>query len=439
MKNYKNLLTKIQNKKILISVIGLGYIGLPLALRFANLKFKVQGLDSNLNKIQKLKKNKSYISTVNDSELRKNRKTFFPMNNFKFIKNSDVIIICVPTPITKNKSPDMFYVKDVVKKVEKFVSRNTLIILECTTYPGTCEEYFIKLFKNKNLNIGKDIFLGYSPEREDPGNKKFSILKGNLPKVVSGETPNCLNLTKKLYEKVSNKVFSVSTIKTAEFTKLLENIYRSVNIGLINELASICRKLNINIYEAIEAAKTKPFGYNPFYPGPGVGGHCIPVDPYYLTWKAKQHGLNTKFIKLAGQINDRRPKEVVSSISKYLKKNNYNYKKKILVLGLTYKKNSDDLRGSPQLMICNLFNKKLRKKLIICEPNLDKFSKKNLSKFKFIDIKKTNDKKFLSNIHSTIILTNHDIFNYKKIIKYSKFVFDSHNIVKGKSRKIISV
>ena len=274
----------IKNKKSTISVIGLGYIGLPLSLAFIKAGFKVIGIDKDIKKINIINSNKSYISTISDNQIKISRKrNFFVTNKFSLISKSNIIIVCVPTPVNKNKKPIMDHIASVVEKIKKYLVKNQLFILECTTYPGTSEEYFLPIFKKKKLDIGKNIFLGYSPEREDPGNLKYSIIKGNLSKVVSGYTDSCEVLVKELYSTVIKKVHPVSNIRTAEFTKLLENIYRSVNVGLVNELYKICLKMNINIYEAINAASTKPFGYKAFFPGPGVGGHCIPVDPYFLS------------------------------------------------------------------------------------------------------------------------------------------------------------
>ena len=435
IKNLKNLMQKIRSNKAVISVIGLGYVGLPLCLAFTRAKFKVFGIDNNLERIKTLKNRSSYISTVSSSLINEARnKKFRPTNNFKEILNSDIIIICVPTPIDKNKKPNMQYVRNVVSQIKKYVKKNQIIILECTSYPGTTEEFFLPIFKKKKLNIGRDIFLGYSPEREDPGNLKYTILKKNLSKVVSGYSKSCEKIVKELYQKVSNKVYICSDIKTAEFTKLLENIYRSVNIGLINELHNVCKKMKIDTFEALEAAKTKPFGFNAFYPGPGVGGHCIPVDPYYLTYKAKKHGIITKFIKLASQINDKRPVEISNTITKYIKKENI--KKGILILGITYKKNSDDVRESPITKIHQILSKQIKNKIYVCDPLVNKYGLKTLKNIKFISLKKLYNLKFLDSLEICFIGSNHDIFDYQAIAKNFKIIFDSRNSFKRKSKKI---
>ena len=425
----KNILSKILKKKFSVAVIGLGYIGLPLALASAKSKIKTYGYDNDKEKIRLLYKNKSYINTISSKELKKNIKNFFfPLSNFKNISNQDIIVICVPTPLGKKNIPNLKYVTDVIKNIKNYIRKGQIIILECTTYPGTTEEYFLPIFKQIKLTVGKNIFLGYSPEREDPGNNKFSVLKKNIPKVVSGYTNNCLDLVESFYKHISNKVYRVKSIKTAEFTKLLENIYRSVNIGLINELAEVCRKMNIDIHESISAAKTKPFGFNAFYPGPGVGGHCIPVDPLYLTWKAKSYGVDTKFIKLAAKINNNRPHDISSKILKILSKINKKKSiKKILLLGISYKKNSDDIRESPCLKIANSLFKHYQNKLKVCDPNLN-FKKssqiKHLNSIKLRELYKIKD---LKKFDVLIILNAHDAFDLKKIVNGSKAVIDLVN------------
>ena len=431
----KKIIKKINSKKAVISVIGLGYVGLPLCLALTKANFKVFSIDNNVERVQLLKNGISYISTIKNSQIRNlNYKKFIPTNDFKEILNSDIIIICVPTPIDSRKKPNMKYVKNVVKQIDKYVKKFQTIIFECTSYPGTTEEYFLPIFKKKKFKVGKNIFLGYSPEREDPGNKNYSILKNNLSKVVSGYSESCRNIVKAIYEQVSNEVYLCNDIKTAEFTKLLENIYRSVNIGLINELHTVCKKMDINIFDAIKAAKTKPFGFNSFYPGPGVGGHCIPVDPYFLTYKAKQLGVNTKFIKLAGKINDNRPYEISKEILNHIKKNKL--KKKILIMGITYKKNSDDLRESPILKVYNLLNKKMKNKILVCDPMLSNFTKKNLKSIKFVSLKEMNNKNFFKKFDLCFIGSNHDTFNYKKISENFKTIFDSRDSFNKLENKI---
>lgn len=428
-KTTEKILKKIRSKNAIISVIGLGYVGLPLSIALSNANFKVFGIDNSVKRVKILKSGESYISTIKKTQIKKiNQRKFIATNNFNEILKSDIIIICVPTPIDSNKKPNMEYVKSVVNQINKYVMKHQTIILECTSYPGTTEQFFLPVFKKKKFSVGKNIFLGYSPEREDPGNSKHSILKKNLSKVVSGFSKNCEKIVKSIYQQVSNEVYLCRDIKTAEFTKLLENIYRSVNIGLINELHTVCKKMDINIFEALKAAETKPFGFSAFYPGPGVGGHCIPVDPYYLTYKAKQYGVNTKFIKLAGQINDFRPVEISKIILNYIKKNKL--KKDILILGITYKKNSDDIRESPILRIHQMLSKKIKNKIYVCDPLVSNYALEALRKIKFIDIKKLRNNKYLKSFDLCFIGSNHDVFKLNTISKHFKIIFDSRNSYK---------
>ena len=437
-KTFLELKNKISSNKSKIAVIGLGYVGLPLAMAFALKKFKVFGLDNDLSKIRNINANKNIISSIDKNLLKKViKKNLIVTNNFNFIKKSDVVIICVPTPIfIKTKLPMMKYVGEVIKQLSKYSLKEKLIILECTTYPGTTEEYVLPILKKQNLFLGKNVFLGYSSEREDPGNKKFSVLKKNIPKLVSGSTDNCLLLVSKVYSKIIKKIHKVNNIKTAEFTKLLENIYRSVNIGLINEMKTIGEKFGINIYEAIDAAKTKPFGYQAFYPGPGVGGHCIPVDPYFLTWKANEYGTKTKFIKLAGEINESRPATVVKDLFSYFKKKDLS-KLKCLVLGLSYKKNSDDTRMSPSIEILKLISSKIKKELYVYDHCVkkDDTAYKN---YKKIDTRKMK-KNFLKKLDFILILTDHDGLDYPYLRKNTNMIFDTRNLYKNHINKFKNV
>jgi len=423
------IIKKILKNDFSVAIIGLGYVGLPLSIACAKSNIKTYGYDNDKEKIETLSKKKSYINTIRNKLLKKYlNKSFFPSSNFKNITKQDIIIICVPTPLGKNNNPNLNYVKNVINDIKNYLRKGQTIILECTSYPGTTEEYFLPIFKKYKLTVGKDIFLGYSPEREDPGNKKFSVLKKNIPKVVSGYTENCLEIVKSFYKIITNKIYVVNSIKSAEFTKLLENIYRSVNIGLINELTEVCQTMNIDINESINAAKTKPFGFNAFYPGPGVGGHCIPVDPLYLTWKAKSFGMNTRFIKLASKINENRPLNIALKILKIIKKIKKEKKlKKILILGVTYKKNSDDIRESPCIKIINILTKYYSKNIKVCDPHakFEKFDQlKRLTSIQLKDIyKKGADNKF----DLLLILNAHDIFDLKRITRKCAIVIDVVN------------
>tara|TARA_B100000963_G_scaffold358210_1_gene382286 strand:- start:28577 stop:29884 length:1308 start_codon:yes stop_codon:yes gene_type:complete len=419
----KVILKNIESRKAKIAIIGLGYIGLPICISFLKAGFKVFGIDNDRKKISNLIHNKSYLSTIKSNLIKENSKNFFPTHNFREINNSDIVIVCVPTPITYNKKPNLKYVEKVVNQIQENIKKNQIIILECTSYPGTTEEYFLPLFKKKKLTVGKDIFLGYSPEREDPGNLSYSIVNKNMPKIIAGYTKRCSKLIFKIYSFISKKLFITKDIRTAEFTKLLENIYRSINIGLSNELHEVCKKMNIDYFAAINAAKTKPFGFQPFYPGPGVGGHCVPVDPYYLSHKAKQYKANTKFISLAGKINDARPKQVANEIIKVIDKKKF---KKLLLIGVSYKKNVDDIRGTPILEIHKIINKKRPKlKISLCDPLVDNLKIPRLKKLNFVKLKKLKSKIFLQSFDLGFIGTNHDIFDYNFLSKNLKFILDS--------------
>jgi len=414
---------KIKNKKAIIGVIGLGYVGLPLASNFCSKGYNVIGFDKDKNKVDKINKKISYIKSVDLKKYKKKIKATFKFRN---IKECDVIIISVPTPLKNNFTPDLSFIKDSITNILPFIRKDQLISLESTSYPGTTEDVIVK--KIKKFNVGKDIFVCYSPEREDPGNKYHKTK--NVPKIISGHTPSCLEVGKSFYKVFFKSLVPVSSTRTAEFTKLLENIYRSVNIGLVNEMKIISKKMDINIHEAIKAASTKPFGYRPFDPGPGMGGHCIPIDPFYMSWKASQLGYDSRFIKESGIINTIMPKWIVSNMVKVLKSENKDIKKtKILIIGIAYKKNIDDDRESPAYEIMNILKKKVSK-IAYHDPFIKKINKKgkfeNFSSLKSIKLIKQNIKKF----DATIIITDHDKVNYSLILNNSKIVFDCRNKIK---------
>ena len=307
---------KIKKKTIIVGIVGLGYVGLPLAKTFIRNQVKVYGFDTDKNKIKMLINGKSYINYLKNKDILNMRSKLEPFSSFEKIYDCDAIILCLPTPIKKNKSPEMKYIENSLKNIQKYLREGQILSLESTTYPGTTEEVIMPYLKK--FIIGKNFFLVYSPEREDPGNKKYSNEK--IPKVIGGITKNCLSIGHKLYQLMGTNIIKVSSVRIAEMTKLLENIYRSVNIGLVNELKLLCKKMNLNIFEIINTAKTKPFGFQAFYPGPGYGGHCIPIDPFLLSWKAKKYNFETDFIKLSGKINERMPNYICKKIIKFLQK-----------------------------------------------------------------------------------------------------------------------
>lgn len=348
-----SIINKINNREAKIGVIGLGYVGLPLVIEFFKAGFPVTGFDVDAEKVAMLQKGKSYIKHINISALfsaelsgKQSCRSFTPTSDFSKLVDMDCIIICVPTPLNKYREPDMSFVFNTVKTIAKYLRKGQLISLESTTYPGTTDEDMRKILEATGLKAGQDFHLAFSPEREDPNNKDFST--STIPKVVGGYTTECLAAAVALYNTVVVKTVPVSSTKAAEATKLLENIYRSVNIAMVNELKILFDKMDINIWEVIEAAKTKPFGFNAFYPGPGLGGHCIPIDPFYLTWKAREYEFNTRFIELAGEINTSMPDYVVTKCMKTLNKFGKHISgANILLLGLAYKANVDDCRESP--------------------------------------------------------------------------------------------
>ena len=417
-----NLEKALIERKAQIGVIGLGYVGLPLSLCFTNEGYNTVGFDTDKLKIKKLSSGQSYIKHISNEKIKAAvNNNFIITDDWSVINKTDVIIICVPTPLNNNNEPDLQFIHSTLKFIQPFFKDGQLLILESTTYPGTTEEELVILVENLGYTIGQDFFIGYSPEREDPGNKNFTTK--TIPKIVSGHTPTCLQLTKVLYDTIVNLTVPVSTTRTAEMTKILENVHRAVNIGLVNELKIIADKMNIDIYEVIDAASTKPFGFTPYYPGPGLGGHCIPIDPFYLSWKAKKSGVNAEFIELAGKVNSLMPNWIINKLEEALIKSNISLAgAKILILGLAYKKNVDDTRESPSLELIQLLIDKgsivdYSDPLIKVFPKTRKY---NLS-MKSIDISKET----LSSYDAVILSTDHDIFDYDKIQKHSQLIVDT--------------
>ncbi len=414
--------SKIHNRDACIAVIGLGYVGLPLAIRFSEEGFKVIGFDIDKEKVNLLNSGKSYIKHIKEDDISTmSNNGFTATTDFSEITNVDVIIICVPTPLGVHNEPDLSYIHATLENIKPYLKENQLLVLESTTYPGTTEEEMVPMIDSAGYKIGENFFIGYSPEREDPGNKNFTTK--TIPKVVSGVTQNCLGLTKTLYDQIVDKTVPVSSPKVAEMTKILENIHRAVNIGLVNELKMVADKMDIDIYEVINAASTKPFGFTPYYPGPGLGGHCIPIDPFYLTWKAKEMGMNTRFIELAGEINTLMPHYVVQKVGEALNSVSKAIKgSKILVLGLAYKKNVDDSRESPSLKIMDILMKK-GADVQYSDPYMPTAPKTRKFKFDLTSVKLTPNN--IKEFDIVIISTDHDSFDYKLIQKNSLMVLDT--------------
>ncbi len=431
MKSY--LINKIKDKSIRIGIIGLGYVGLPLAKRFIEKKFEVVGFDVDKSKIKMLNSGESYINHISHDQISiLVENGFIATDDFEIINSIDAIIICVPTPLGIHNEPDLSYLFSTMRSIKNFMKKNQIMILESTTYPGTTEEEIVPFVNKLDFKIGENYFIGYSPEREDPGNPNFSTK--TIPKIVSGHSQLCLDITKSLYDQVVDVTVPVSSTKVAEMTKIMENIHRAVNIGLVNELKIVAEKMGINIYEVIEAASTKPFGFTPYFPGPGLGGHCIPIDPFYLTWKAKEIGLNTRFIELAGEINTSMPGYVIDRITEALNNSGKPVQgSDILVLGLSYKKNVDDLRESPSLEIINTLIKR-GANISYCDPFFNSIPATRKYQFSLEGKKLSED--LLKKSDIVVLATDHDIYNYELILEKSKIIVDTRGKFPASSKII---
>src|SRR5271165_4316318 len=420
-----------------VAIIGCGYVGLPLALRFAEAGHKVTGFDTDPNKVSMLNAGKSYIEHIQQTKIQQfvNSKHFGATTDFARIKEADAIIICVPTPLDERREPDLSYVEQTAISIYPHLQRGQLVVLESTTYPGTTEELVLPILEKSGLhcpiaagpeneNVACDFFLAFSPEREDPGNKQFGLAQ--IPKVVGGINPPSGRAAVSLYAQVVARVVPVSSTRAAEMAKLLENIFRCVNIALVNELKMLSLRMNIDIWEVIDAASSKPFGFMPFYPGPGLGGHCIPVDPFYLSWKAREYDFSTRFIELAGEVNTSMPYHVVDSLVEALNHHKKSLKgSKILVLGVAYKKDVDDLRESPTLKIMEI----LQKRGADFDyndpyfPHLHKMRHYDYSHMKSVALSQEN----LAKYDAVIIATDHSSYDYVSIVDSAKLVIDTRN------------
>jgi UDP-N-acetyl-D-glucosamine dehydrogenase len=420
-----DLKNKIIQREAVISIVGLGYVGLPLAREFLNNNFRVVGFDIDAKKNVAINEGHSYIHHIPSDFIGQfvRRGILEATGDFSRLREADVILICVPTPLGKHHEPDLSYVLNTTKAIAATLRAGQLIVLESTTYPGTTEEEILPLLMKTGFQVGKDFYLGYSPEREDPGNTRFPTAK--IPKVVSGVTESCLKIVKALYEQIMERTVSVSSPRVAEATKLLENIYRAVNIALVNELKMVFDPMGIDVWEVIEAAKTKPFGFQAFYPGPGLGGHCIPIDPFYLTWKARENEVHTRFIELAGEINTSMPYYVVQKTIKAL---NDHHKPingtKILLLGMAYKPDIDDLRESPALKMMELLIKE-GAEVDYNDPYIPELKPMRKYNFSARSVELTPDS--LSAYDAVIVITNHACYDYNLIREKSKIIIDTRN------------
>jgi UDP-N-acetyl-D-glucosamine dehydrogenase len=431
------ILEKIKNKSVVVGIVGMGYVGLPLGLAFANKKINVLGFDLDDKKINLLNKGKGYLKHITDDKIKKavNSGYLKATTDFSRLPEVDAILICVPTPLTEHREPDMSFVENTTKTIAKYIRKGQLVVLESTTYPGTTQEVLLPLFetnggKNK-YKVGKDFYLAFSPEREDPNNPDYTTAE--IPKVIGGVTPQCSKVAKAIYDLVIIKTVPVSSPAAAEATKLLENIFRSINIALVNELKMVFDKMNIDIWEVIAAASTKPFGFKPFYPGPGLGGHCIPIDPFYLTWKAREFEINTKFIELAGEINTYQPYYVVEKSIEALNK----FKKalngsKVLILGAAYKNDIDDMRESPSLKLIEIYREK-GASVDYSDPIIPKLPKTRKYNYHMNSVKLTKEK--LKSYDLVVLSTDHSNFDYKFIAQNSKLIVDSRNAFESRGIK----
>jgi UDP-N-acetyl-D-glucosamine dehydrogenase len=422
------LLEKITKRNAKICVIGLGYVGLPLLIQFVKAGYEVIGFDLDEEKIKFLHRGKTYIKHIPNEEVNflKKNDNFTGTTDYSILKKADCIIICVPTPLGKHHEPDLTYVLNTTSMIAKYLHKEQLVALESTTYPGTMDKEMRPILESTGLRAGKDFYLAFSPEREDPNNKDYST--GTIPKVVGGFTPSCLEVAKALYDSVVVKTVTVSSTRAAEATKLLENIYRSVNIAMINELKMIFDRMDIDIWEVIDAAKTKPFGFQAFYPGPGLGGHC-PIDPFYLSWKAREYGFHSKFIELAGEINAHMPYYVVEKVIGALNSKKKTIKSsKVLVLGLAYKKDIDDTRESPSLKIIELLMEK-GAHVDFNDPYIAQ-----TKKMRMYDLKKKSvplTKEALKKYDCVVVATDHTCYDYQFILKHALLVVDTRNAMHG--------
>jgi len=407
-----------------VSIVGLGYVGLPLALAFAGKGIRVIGIDKNPDKVKMLEGGRSYIEDITNKEIRDALDCFYPTTDVSLISDTENVIICVPTPLSKTREPDISYIISAANDVAGHLRRGMLVVLESTTYPGTTEEVLKSIFEETGLRVGEDFCLAFSPERIDPGNKSFNVK--NTPKVVGGVTRRCTERAVELYSRIVDRVVPVSSPATAEAVKLLENTFRAVNIALVNEVAQLCHRMGIDVWEVINAAATKPFGFMPFYPGPGIGGHCIPVDPLYLSWKAKLFNFRTRFIELADEINSKMPEYVVYRLFETLNEVGKSIKgARILILGVAYKKDIGDIRESPVLEIIKLILEK-GGEVVYNDPYVPEFDflGKRWSSLEITD-------EVLEASDCVLIHTDHSVYKWDYIAKKARLVLDTRNAVNG--------
>ena len=430
-----NLKNKIENREAQVGVIGLGYVGLPLAMEFVRAGFQVTGIDVDQEKVKKLNRGENYIQDIKDESVKNavEMNQLSATSDFSVIQNLDAISICVPTPLNKQKNPDISFINHVMENIKGLIHHDMIVVLESTTYPGTTRELILPEMESKGLKVGHDFYLCFSPERIDPGNEKYKT--ANTPKILGGITPNCGEMGEFLYETIVEQVVRVSSPETAEMVKLLENTFRAINIGLANEVAIMCEKLGIDVWEVIDAAATKPFGFMKFTPGPGLGGHCIPIDPHYLSWKLKMLDYNARFIELAGEINTSMPLHMVDLVREGL-----NRKRKaisgsqILVIGVAYKKNVNDVRESPALDVMKLLEND-GAELSFYDPYVP-FVGLNGNRMMGME---TLSKETLNNSDAIVIMTDHDQIDFQFVVENGNLIIDSRNVIKMNHSHVIKL
>jgi UDP-N-acetyl-D-glucosamine dehydrogenase len=423
----QQLLQRLDRRRAHLSVIGLGYVGLPLAVELGKAGFRVSGIDLQEKRVAQLARGHSYVQDVPSEDVRTLVKAglFQPTTDFGVLRHADVVNVCVPTPLSKMRDPDVSYIVAAVREVARHLHRGMLVVLESTTYPGTTTELLLPMLEETGMKVGEDFFLAFSPERVDPGNPTFNTR--NIPKVVGGVTPVCTEVAVKLYQQRLEKVVAVSSPQVAEMVKLLENTFRSVNIGLVNEMALMCQRMGIDVWEVIDAARTKPFGFMPFYPGPGLGGHCIPIDPFYLSWKARAAGFEARFIELAGHVNGHMPEHVVDLVAQNLNQRGRAVRgSRVLVLGVAYKADIDDTRESPSLDIMQT--------LLQRGARVD-YSDPFVPTLEFMGERRTSVPLTPARLRAydcVVVATAHERFDYAAILRHARGIVDTRNAFKGK-------
>lgn len=428
------LINRLNDKTAVIGILGLGYVGLPLMIRYSAVGYKVLGIDIDPTKVECLNQGQSYIEHIPSALIQASREQGFEATvDFSRAAEVDALILCVPTPLNKYREPDLSYVTNTTDAIIPYLRKGQVLSLESTTYPGTTEEELLPRMQSSGLVVGEDVFLVYSPEREDPGNPNYTT--HTIPKVVGGHTQACLQAGQALYQSAIDEIVPVSSTKAAEMTKLLENIHRAVNIGLVNEMKIVADRMGIDIHEVIRAAATKPFGFTPYYPGPGLGGHCIPIDPFYLTWKAREYDLHTRFIELAGEVNTSMPQWVIGKLMDALNEREKPLKgSKVLVLGIAYKKNVDDMRESPAVVLMELLEAK-GARVEYTDPHVPVFPKMREHYFDLKSVELSAEK--VAEYDVLLLATDHAKFDYEMLKDNAQLIVDTRGVYLNPAENVV--